>query len=104
MQSVRSLFHIDSDLLVPVFTERDPHVPDIDPALPLQPRRHPGHPAGFTTTAVMVQGLHGTGKSTHIEQVAARLNWPACASTSTATSAAWTWWARMPSCCASSSR
>ena len=32
MQSVRSLFHIDSDLLVPVFTERDAHVPDIDPA------------------------------------------------------------------------
>jgi len=77
MQSVRSLFHIDSDLLVPVFTERDTHVPDIDPAYRFNKDVTLAILAGFShNRRVMVQGLHGTGKSTHIEQVAARLNWP----------------------------
>ena len=77
LQSVRSLFHIDSDLQVPVFTERDPHVPDIDPAYRFNKDVTLAILAGFThNRRVMVQGLHGTGKSTHIEQVAARLNWP----------------------------
>ncbi len=77
LQSVRSLFNIDSDLLVPVFTERDPHVPDIDPAYRFNKDVTLAILAGFShNRRVMVQGLHGTGKSTHIEQVAARLNWP----------------------------
>lgn len=74
---VRALFGIDSDLMVPAFSERDPHVPDIDDAYCFNPEVTLAILAGFSRNRrVMVQGLHGTGKSTHIEQVAARLNWP----------------------------
>jgi cobaltochelatase CobS len=75
--SVRDLFGIDSTLRVPAFTERDEHVPEIDTAYRFNPDVTLAILAGFMRDRrVMVQGLHGTGKSTHIEQVAARLNWP----------------------------
>ncbi|WP_296597933.1 cobaltochelatase subunit CobS [Phenylobacterium sp.] len=75
--SVRETFGIDLDGTVPAFSERDPHVPDIDPAYKFDPETTRAIIAGFAhDRRVMVQGYHGTGKSTHIEQVAARINWP----------------------------
>lgn len=75
--SARKLFGIDSDLQVPAFSERSEYVPEIDDAYRFNPDVTLAILAGFTRNRrVMVQGLHGTGKSTHIEQVAARLNWP----------------------------
>jgi cobaltochelatase CobS len=75
--SVRDVFGINSPLQVPAFAERDEHVPDIDPVYRFNPDVTLAILAGFTRNRrVLVQGLHGTGKSTHIEQVAARLNWP----------------------------
>lgn len=75
--SLRETFGVDSDMMVPAFSERDPHVPDIDPAYKFDPETTKAICAGFAhDRRVMVQGYHGTGKSTHIEQVAARLNWP----------------------------
>lgn len=75
--SARELFGIDSDLMVPAFSERDEHVPDIDSVYRFNPDATLAILAGFMKDRrVMVQGLHGTGKSTHVEQVAARLNWP----------------------------
>jgi cobaltochelatase CobS len=74
---VRDTFGIDSDLVVPAFTERDLHVPEIDAVYRFQRDTTLAILAGFAhDRRVLVQGLHGTGKSTHIEQVAARLNWP----------------------------
>jgi cobaltochelatase CobS len=74
---VRDCFGIDSGLRVPAFTERDDHVPEVDPAYKFNEDVTLAILAGFTQDRrVMIQGLHGTGKSTHIEQVAARLNWP----------------------------
>jgi len=75
--AVRDVFGIDSDLEVPAFSERDDHVPEIDPVYRFNPDVTLALLAGFVRDRrVMVQGMHGTGKSTHIEQVAARLNWP----------------------------
>jgi cobaltochelatase CobS len=75
--NVRDVFGIDSALQVPAFSERDEHVPEIDEAYRFNADVTLALLAGFTRNRrVMVQGLHGTGKSTHIEQVAARLNWP----------------------------
>ncbi len=75
--SVRELFGIDSDLVVPAFAERDEHVPEVDSAYRFNPEVTLALLAGFSRNRrVMVQGLHGSGKSTHVEQVAARLNWP----------------------------
>jgi len=75
--SARELFAIDTDLLVPAFSERDEHVPDIDPAYCFNHDVTLAILSGFVNDRrVMVQGFHGTGKSTHIEQIAARLNWP----------------------------
>ena len=77
MRSARELFGIDSDMQVPTFRERDDYVPDIDEAYRFNPDVTLAILAGFTCNRrVMVQGVHGTGKSTHIEQIAARLNWP----------------------------
>ncbi len=77
MVSVRDAFGIDSDLKVPAFGTRNDHVPEVDEAYRFNPEVTLAILAGFTwNRRVMVQGLHGTGKSTHIEQVAARLNWP----------------------------
>jgi cobaltochelatase CobS len=73
----RTTFGVDFDMKVPAFSERDPHVPDIDEAYRFDPETTRAILAGFAhDRRVMVQGYHGTGKSTHIEQVAARLNWP----------------------------
>ncbi len=73
----RKTFGVDFDMKVPAFSERDPHVPDIDEAYKFDPETTRAILAGFAfDRRVMVQGYHGTGKSTHIEQVAARLNWP----------------------------
>ena len=75
--SARDAFGIESDLMVPAFSERDEHVPEVDTAYRFNPAVTLAILAGFThNRRVMVQGLHGTGKSTHIEQVAARLHWP----------------------------
>ena len=75
--SVREVFGVDSDMMVPAFLETDTHVPDIDSAYKFDPQTTLAICAGFAhDRRVMIQGYHGTGKSTHIEQVAARLNWP----------------------------
>ena len=75
--SARDIFNIDSRLQVPAFAERSELVPDIDPGYHFNPEVTLAILAGFThNRRVLLQGLHGTGKSTHIEQVAARLNWP----------------------------
>jgi cobaltochelatase CobS len=75
--SVRTVFGLDSDLMVPAFIERDEHVPEIDEVYRFNHDVTLAILAGFARNRrVMVQGLHGTGKSTHIEQIAARLNWP----------------------------
>ena len=77
MVKAREAFGIDIDLEVPAFSEADERVPDIDPAYVFDPDTTMAILAGFARNRrVMVQGYHGTGKSTHIEQVAARLNWP----------------------------
>jgi cobaltochelatase CobS len=75
--SVRQTFGIDSDMEVPAFSEGEEHVPDIDEAYQFDADTTLAILAGFAhNRRVMIQGYHGTGKSTHIEQVAARLNWP----------------------------
>src|SRR6187401_2671316 len=75
--SVRELFGIDSDMKVPAFSKADERVPDLDDSYVFDPDTTLAILAGFAhNRRVMVQGYHGTGKSTHIEQVAARLNWP----------------------------
>jgi len=77
MLSVRETFGIDSDLKVPAFSVAEDHVPSIDGAYRFDHDTTLAILAGFAhNRRVMVQGYHGTGKSTHIEQVAARLNWP----------------------------
>src|ERR1051326_6587488 len=75
--NARDALGVPFDMMVPAFSERDPHVPDIDEAYKFDPETTRALIAGFAhNRRVMVQGYHGTGKSTHIEQVAARLNWP----------------------------
>ena len=75
--SVCEVFAIDQDLMVPAFSERSEYVPDADPDYRFDRDTTLAILAGFAhNRRVMVQGYHGTGKSTHIEQVAARLNWP----------------------------
>lgn len=75
--SVREVFGIDSDMMVPAFSQGSDYVPDLDPNYLFDRDTTLAILAGFTyNRRVMVQGYHGTGKSTHIEQVAARLNWP----------------------------
>lgn len=77
MVSVRDTFGIDTDMQVSAFVEPTEHVPDTDNTYRFNPAVTLALLAGFSRDRrVMVQGLHGTGKSTHIEQVAARLNWP----------------------------
>ncbi len=75
--SVREVFGIDSDMAVKGFAERTDRVPDLDSTYKFDPDTTLAILAGFShNRRVMIQGYHGTGKSTHIEQVAARLNWP----------------------------
>ncbi len=74
---IRELFGIDTDMTCPAFSEADERVPDLDPAYVFDADTTLAILAGFAhNRRVMVQGYHGTGKSTHIEQVAARLKWP----------------------------
>jgi len=75
--SVRQLFGIDSDMVVPAYSAADDFVPTVDEAYRFDRETTLAILAGFAhNRRVMIQGYHGTGKSTHIEQVAARLNWP----------------------------
>lgn len=74
---VRDAFGIDIDWQVPAFSLADERVPEIDKSYVFDPDTTLAILAGFAhNRRVMVQGYHGTGKSTHIEQVAARLKWP----------------------------
>jgi cobaltochelatase CobS len=75
--SVRQLFGIDTKLEVPAYSRPAEHVPETDPDYLFNRETTLAILAGFAyNRRVMIQGYHGTGKSTHIEQVAARLNWP----------------------------
>ncbi|MBY0225907.1 MAG: cobaltochelatase subunit CobS [Hyphomicrobium sp.] len=75
--SVRQVFGIETDMEVPAYSKSEEHVPDLDPDYLFNRDVTLAILAGFKhNRRVMVQGYHGTGKSTHIEQVAARLNWP----------------------------
>jgi cobaltochelatase CobS len=75
--SVRQTFGIESDLQVPAFSQVTEHVPTLDEAYRFDRDTTLAILAGFAyNRRVLIQGYHGTGKSTHIEQVAARLNWP----------------------------
>ena len=75
--NVREAFGIDQDFSVPAFGERSEYVPLIDEDYVFDPDTTLAILAGFThNRRTMIQGYHGTGKSTHIEQVSARLNWP----------------------------
>jgi len=75
--NVREVFGIDVDMEVPAFSKRNEYVPDFDADYLFDRETTLAILAGFAfNRRVMVQGYHGTGKSTHIEQIAARLNWP----------------------------
>jgi cobaltochelatase CobS len=76
--SVRDVFGIDSDMMVKGFADATDRVPAADLTYKFDPDTTLAILAGFAyNRRVMIQGYHGTGKSTHIEQVASRLNWPA---------------------------
>ncbi len=76
-KSVAQLFNIESNLEVPAYSEKTEHVPDFDEDYLFDRQTTLAILAGFAhNRRVMISGYHGTGKSTHIEQVAARLNWP----------------------------
>jgi cobaltochelatase CobS len=75
--SVRDTFGIDSDMKVPAFSQADEHVPERDMDYLFDRTTTLAILAGFAyNRRVMISGYHGTGKSSHVEQVAARLNWP----------------------------
>ncbi len=77
MITTDKLFGFKWNHSVPAFSEKTEHVPEIDADYQFEPDTTKAILAGFAhNRRVMVQGYHGTGKSTHIEQVAARLNWP----------------------------
>jgi cobaltochelatase CobS len=74
--SVRE-FGVPGDMTIPAYSQRSEYVPEVDDTYRFDPDTALAILAGFKhNRRVMVQGYHGTGKSTHIEQVAARLNWP----------------------------
>jgi cobaltochelatase CobS len=75
--SVKQLFGIDTKMEVPAYSTANGHVPDLDPDYLFDRDTTLAILAGFAhNRRVLVSGYHGTGKSTHIEQVASRLNWP----------------------------
>jgi len=75
--SVKQTFGIDSNLEVDAFSKKNEYVPEIDKNYKFDKDTTLAILSGFSfNKRVLVQGYHGTGKSTHIEQVAARLNWP----------------------------
>ena len=75
--SIKQTFGIDSDMEVDAFSKKTDYVPDIDKTYKFDKDTTLAILSGFSfNKRVFVQGYHGTGKSTHIEQIAARLNWP----------------------------
>ena len=75
--NARDVFGIDVDMMIPAFSEASDYTPTSDPNYKFDRDTTIAILAGFAhNRRVMVQGYHGTGKSTHIEQIAARLNWP----------------------------
>ena len=77
MVSAKAVFGVPIDMKVPAFSTSNEYVPSKDESYRFDPETTLAILAGFAhNRRVMVQGYHGTGKSTHIEQVAARLNWP----------------------------
>jgi cobaltochelatase CobS len=75
--SVRQVFGLDVDMDVPAYSQTEEHVPDLDPDYVFDRDTTLAILAGFAhNRRVLIAGYHGTGKSTHVEQVAARLNWP----------------------------
>jgi len=75
--SVRQVFGLDVNMEVPAFSKSEEHVPDLDADYVFDKDTTLAILAGFAhNRRVMIAGYHGTGKSTHVEQVAARLNWP----------------------------
>lgn len=75
--SVKKVFNIDSEMTVDAFSKKNDYVPEIDDSYIFDRETTLAILAGFShNRRVLIQGFHGTGKSTHIEQVAARLNWP----------------------------
>ena len=75
--SVRQVFGLDVDMDVPAFSQTEEHVPDLDADYVFDQDTTLAILAGFAhNRRVLIAGYHGTGKSTHVEQVAARLNWP----------------------------
>ena len=77
MIDVAKVFNIDSDLVVRGYKDKTDWVPQVDESYVFDKDTTLSILAGFEhNRRVMVQGFHGTGKSTHIEQIAARLNWP----------------------------
>ena len=75
--SVKKMFGIDSDLTIPAYKKTNDYVPEIDKDYLFNKDTTLAILAGFKhDRRVMIQGYHGTGKSTHIEQIAAKLNWP----------------------------
>ena len=75
--SIEETFGFESKMVVPAFSEGNEYVPDLDSSYRFDPETTLAILAGFAhNRRVIIQGYHGTGKSTHIEQVAARLNWP----------------------------
>lgn len=75
--SVKEVFGLDTDMMVPAYSKRTDHVPEVDTAYCFDFDTTMAILASFAhNRKLMVQGYHGTGKSTHIEQVAAKLNWP----------------------------
>ncbi len=75
--SVKQTFGIDSELEIEAFSKKNEYVPEIDKNYMFDKDTTLAVLSGFAfNKRVLVQGFHGTGKSTHIEQIAARLNWP----------------------------
>src|SRR3990167_11399599 len=73
----KKVFEVDCDFEVKGFAARSEFVPAIDENYLFDPKTTLAILAGFAfNSRFLIQGMHGTGKSTHIEQVAARLNWP----------------------------
>ena len=75
--SLKQTFGIDSEMEVEAFSKKNEYVPEIDKSYKFDRDTTLAIISGFAfNKRVLVQGYHGTGKSTHIEQIAARLNWP----------------------------
>ena len=75
--SIKQTFGFRSEMEVDAFSKKSEYVPEIDKNYKFDKDTTLAIISGFAfNKRVLVQGYHGTGKSTHIEQIAARLNWP----------------------------